>query len=308
MKAPTHRQLLALSLLIILGIIWGSGYVIAKYCVTHGVPPFGYAFWQSLGPAIALLLIGAFRRTASIKLNKKYIGYYLMCGILGIAFPNTLIYFTAQHLPAGILGVIVNTVPIITYPLALLFRQEHFKRWRLLGVLIGVIGIMLMVMPHVQIRAQFHIPWIILVLLAPVSFAFCSVFIAAFRPVPSDSLGLSAGMLVVSSVLLTPIVLLIHQFYGFRWPLTAPDWLILLEIVLSTAGYVIFFVLIKLAGPVYYSLVSGVVALTSLFWGWLIFHEGLNTITVLAVVLILFAILAMTVVSQKMFPTNNGKG
>ena len=118
-------------------------------------------------------------------------------------------------------------------------------------------------------------------------------------------MGLATGMLVLSAIVLTPVVLLIHQFYGFHWPLTIPDWLILLEVVLSTTGYVIFFTLIKLAGPVYYSLVSGVVALTSLFWGWLIFHEGLNAITILAVIFILLAIVTMTVVSPKTAPKND---
>ena len=47
----------ALILLIILGIDWASGYAIAGYCMTHGVNPYAYAFWQSFGPFVLLLLI-----------------------------------------------------------------------------------------------------------------------------------------------------------------------------------------------------------------------------------------------------------
>lgn len=281
-------------LLLLLGLIWGSGYTIARYCVTHGVAPLGYAFWQSCGPALALLLIGSFRKISSIQLKKSYIGYYLVCGVLGIALPNSLIYFTAQHLPAGILGVVVNIVPIVTYPLALCFRQEYFRWLRILAVLIGVTGVMLIVVPKVHGMTITHFPWILLILITPLSFAFCSVFIARFRPIPSDSFGLSAGMLCVSTIILTPIVIYMGQFYGFQWPLTIPNWLILLEVLLSTTGYVIFFALIKRAGPVYYSLVSGVVALTSLFWGFVVFHETIGLITTFAVLLILIAIGLMT--------------
>lgn len=298
-KNMYKHNLSNLSLLLLLGLIWGSGYVISKYCVTHGVMPLGYAFWQSLGPAIALIIIGIFRKVPSIRFEKKYLGYYLVCGILGIAIPNTLIYFTAQHLPAGIIGVVVNVVPILVYPIALLCKQEIFKGWRILGVLLGIIGVMMIVIPHTNFTTDAGIPWIILILLTPICFACCAVFIAMYRPVPSDSLGLSTGMLIVSSLVLTPIVFSQHAFYGFQWPFTIPNDLIVLETILSTTGYVIFFLLIKRAGPVYYSLVSGVVALTSLFWGWIIFHETLNLLTTFAVVLILMAIGIMTWVSHR---------
>ncbi|EKD77986.1 MAG: hypothetical protein ACD_42C00095G0002 [uncultured bacterium] len=277
-------------LLLLLGLIWGSGYVISNYCVHHGVLPLGYGFWQSLGPAIALLLISFCRRVPAIQFEKKYLGYYVMCGIFGIAFPNTLIYFTSQHLPPGIVGVMVNTVPILVYPLAILAAQEYFQWKRMVAVLVGVVGVMIMAIPNVHINASTHIPWILVILLTPLSFAFCAVFIAAKRPVPSDALSLSTGMLLVSSLLLTPIVLGMHSFYLFHFPLIRTDWLILLEITLSTIGYVIFFFLIKRAGPVYYSLVSGTVALTSVFWGWVIFHEIMSPLNFVAISFIVAAI------------------
>ncbi|MDO8954036.1 MAG: DMT family transporter [Gammaproteobacteria bacterium] len=276
----------SLSLLILLGLIWGSGYSIARYCVTHGVAPMGYSFWQSLGPALFLLLVVSFK-APKLPLSLPYLRYYLMCGILGIAFPNTLMYFAASHLPAGILAVLVNTVPIITYPLALLLKAEHFKSWRILGLGLGVIGVMLIAWPH-QGFSHASI-WTLVVLLTPLSFACCAVF-ASFRPVPSDSLSLSAGMMLVSTLLLAPLVLSFHQFHPLDWPFTTVDWLILLEIVLSSVGYVIFFALIKRAGPVYYSLVGGVVSITGLFWAYIVFNEKLTLMLGLAVILILAAI------------------
>lgn len=277
-------------LLLLLGFIWGSGYVIANYCVRHGTPPLGYAFWQSVGPAIALILISVLRRKPHIHFKKKYLSYYFVCGLLGIALPNSLIYFTSQHLPAGIVGVMANIVPLVIYPLALIAKQEVFSWQRCLAVLVGVTGVMLVIFQHTHIQTQSGTPWIFIILLTPLCFAFCSVFIAHARPIPSDSLGLSNGMLFVSSCLLSPVVFLTHSFYRFAIPLTTTDWLILLEILLSTVGYVIFFLLIKRAGPVFYSLVSGTVALTSLFWSWLIFHSIPSFLTGCAVGLIVIAI------------------
>ncbi|MDF2940825.1 MAG: eamA-like transporter family protein [Gammaproteobacteria bacterium] len=278
---------ISLGLLVLLGLIWGSGYSIARYCVTHGVAPMGYSFWQSLGPALFLLLLACFR-SPKLPLSLPYLRYYLMCGILGIAFPNTLMYFAAGHIPAGMLAVLVNTVPIFTYPLAVLARTEKFKALRLAGLFVGLMGIMLIVWPHESL-SHGSIPWTLLVLLTPLSFACCAVF-ASFRPVPSDSLSLSAGMMTVSTLLLAPLVIHFNEFHALSWPLTTVDWLILLEIVLSSIGYVIFFALIKRAGPVYYSLVGGVVSITGLFWAYVAFDEKLSLALGLAVLLILVAI------------------
>ncbi len=282
-------RLIAPALLILLGIIWGSGYAIARYCVTHGVPPLGYSFWQSIGPMI-LLLIASFAQGEKLPITKRYLSYYLVCGILGIALPNTLMYFTAQYIPSGILAVILNTVPILIYPLALLCRQERFAPLRFIAIVIGMIGLMMMVAPHAQTPRLHDIPWTLIILLAPLSFALCAIFIAAYRPVPSQSVTLSAGMLIISSMTVAPLTLITKEFYGFSWPLTTPDLLIIFEVVLSGLGYWILFMLIKRAGPVFYSLVSGVVAIVGLIWGHLLFNEYYNGMSLIAVILILVAI------------------
>lgn len=284
-----HIHLKAFILLISLGVIWGSGYVIAKYCVTHGVPPLGYSFWQSLGPAILLsIFLGISRRKFPFKIS--YFRYYVVCGIFGIAFPNSLMYFTAQYLPAGLLAVLVNVVPIITYPIALAFMQEKWSWKRISAVIIGFIGIMMLVLPHAHFSGTHIVSWSLLLLLTPLSFAFCSVFISAYRPIPSNALSLACGMLIVSSIILLPIVLYFHKFYSFHFPLQTTDWLVLLEILLSSIGYVIFFRLIKIAGPVYYSIVGGVVSITGLIWGKVIFGEVYHWPIYLAVALILAGI------------------
>ena len=91
-----------------------------------------------------------------------------------------------------------------------------------------------------------------------------------------------------------PFVLVSGNFYALHFPFTAPDLVILLEIILSSVGYVLFFQLLKIAGPVYYSLVDTIVSLTGLFWGFLLFHEKLNGWTASSIILILLALILVT--------------
>ena len=300
------KKITPLALLLLLGFIWGTGYSIARFATTHEVPPLGYSFWQSLGPAILISLLTLFKKTTLQTLCRKesfqaktaipYLRYFLICGLTGIVIPNTNMYFCSPHLPAGLLAVIVNTVPIIAYSMALIARVESFNIVRFIGIGCALSGLMLIVYPTMSLPASDMTPWVISALITPLSFAFCAVYISRYRPTNNDSLLLAAGTLIASSLILLPSILLSGNFYMFHFPLTLPDQVILLEIVLSSIGYVLFFQLIKIAGPVYYGLVDTIVALTGLFWGFVIFQEQLNRWTGVAVLLIL---LALYLVSKK---------
>ncbi len=287
--------LISLSLLILLGFIWGTGYSIARFATTHGVPPLGYSFWQSIGPAFIISLLSLQGpRQRSMTPRSTTIRFYFVCGLTGIAIPNTSMYFAAPHLPAGILAMIVNTVPIMAYPMALFTKLESFNWQRMLGIVLAFCSLMLIILPQASLPSPDMVPWVLFTLITPCSFAFCSIYIARYQPANSSSLKLTAGMLIASSLLLIPLVFMTGNFYALKWPFTMPDWVIMLEIILSSIGYVLFFQLIKLAGPVYYSLVDTIVVLTGIFWGYLIFGEHLNQWTATAVFLILFGLLLVT--------------
>lgn len=289
----SNKNILPFALLLLLGTIWGTGYAIARFATTHDVPPLGYSFWQSLGPALFISALCGIGKSG-FKMSRAHLRYYLICGLTGITIPNTNMYFAAQHLSANLLAVIVNTVPVIAYPMALLARVESFSVIRIASVFSVVTGLMLIILPKSSLPSPDMAPWVLIALLTPFSFAFCAVYISRFRPEKGDSLSLAAGTLIASSLLLLPFVLFKGDFYLFHLPFNTSDWVILLEIILSSIGYILFFKLIKLAGPVYYSLVNGVVALTGLGWGYLIFNEKLNQWTVIAVGFILLALVLVT--------------
>lgn len=289
----TKQTIASLFVLICLGMIWGTGYSIARFAMTNGVPPLGYSFWQSLGPAVVIGLITLYKNK-SFQFTASRTRYYLVCGLTGIVIPNTSMYFASSHLPASILAMIVNIVPIIAYPMALAARLEQFSWERFAGILFALMGLMLIILPTSSLPSPDMVPWALSTLITPVSFAFCSIYIARYRPKDSDILSLTAGMLIASSLLLIPMVFLAHSFYSFNIPFTLPDWIIILEIILSSIGYLLFFQLIKMAGPVFYSLVDTIVVLTGIFWGYIIFNEQLNKWTLTAVLLIINALLFVT--------------
>lgn len=298
--SSSWATLRATLLLICLGFIWGSGYSIAKFAMTNGVPPLGYSFWQALGPAVILSIL-SFTTGKKSLLNPHYWSYFLICGLIGIAIPNTNMYFIASHIPAGLLAVLVNTVPLLVYPLALCFGQEKPDFLRFLALIIGVLGIILIIgIPDIEMYSH----WALLTLLSPLSFALCSIYIARKKAPKLNIIEAASGMLIAASLLLTPLVLKQHAFYPLNLPFTLPKQVIILEIILSSIGYLFFFMLVRHAGPVFYSLTGGVVALTGLFWGYILFAETPSNSQGLATLLI---ILALSLLSWRQSKQNKGQ-
>jgi drug/metabolite transporter (DMT)-like permease len=185
----------------------------------------------------------------------------------------------------------VNTVPLIVYPLALLIGQERFDGWRTLALFLGMVGIFLIITPTAQNMLS---GWNLLALLSPLSFALCSLYIAEKQPPTLNALEAACGMLVAASLLLTPLVFQQQSFYPLTGPLTLAKQVVLLEIVLSSIGYLLFFQLIRLAGPVFYSLTGGMVALTGLFWGFVVFDEKPKTLQSLAILFVISALFLLS--------------
>ncbi|HAT1760011.1 TPA: DMT family transporter [Legionella pneumophila] len=284
------KTIQSILLLIVLGFIWGSGYTLAKFAMTNGVNPLGYAFWQSLGPALLLTLVSLFTKQARL-LHPVYWPYFFICGLIGIAIPNTNMYFIASHIPAGLLAVLVNTVPLLVYPLALMAGQEKLDGWRFFALLLGMSGILAIIGIN---SAGLYSSWTILAMLSPLGFALCSIYIGAKQPKEINALQAANGMLLAASLLLTPVVLKQHAFYSLSAPLTLVKQIVILEIILSSLGYLLFFILIRMAGPVFYSLTGGVVAITGLFWGYLAFDEKPSSIQGIAIALVVSAIFLLS--------------
>lgn len=286
-------MLLNMLLLIILGIDWATGFVIAGYVTRHGVSPIGYAFWQCCGPFLCLLIVEFFRK--DIKYYHGSGGYFLLCGIIGLAIPNLLVYYCSLHVDSGILTVLANIDPIITYTIALLFGVELFNRKRFSMVLLGMFGVIVLVWPS-SFKAVTLNHWLGLSLLIPLCYSLAMVVISRFRPQEGNNLNYSMWMLFVASCLMVPLTIINGKFFALGLNLTSG--LIILEILLSSLGYVLMFIIIQRAGPVLFAMVNGIAAISGLIYGRLLFNQLISHAEFIASILIVIAIIQIVRLSK----------
>lgn len=259
-------------LLLLLGTLWGASFSTSKIAIENGVTPLGYAVWQCLGPATVLLIVGLMRGLRP-PLSPRHLLYYFVAGQLGLTIPNITFYFAIGHIPAGVMAVVVTFSPVITYLLALLIGMEAFRLQRGLGIALGLCGVLLLVLPASSLPSPEMVPWVTLGLLTPTFYSLSSIFSAWARPSEGHSLSLAAGMLAGGAVVQVPIVLYFGEFYWPHLPFGPADFALLAQICISSLAYVLFFEILRMAGPVFFSQVGYIVTVTGLLWGAFFFDE-----------------------------------
>lgn len=261
---------IALTLLVTLGLLRGGLISIAKVVSVSGVPPFGYVFWQSFSASVFLIVVILLRGQA-VTADKAFLRYYFVCAMLGIVLPNALFFHVVRTIPAGSMAVILTTVPLLTYAFALLLNIERANVLRAAGILTGFFGATLMAWPAGGDFANLN--WhMLLGFLCPASYALTSVYASRTQLTVKDPMLLACGTLATAAIFSLPIALSLDQLHPI-WRLGQTELLIIAHGAGSGIAFTLFFKLIKVAGPVFYSQSTYIIGLTGIGWGMLIFDE-----------------------------------
>ncbi|WP_193172486.1 DMT family transporter [Nisaea nitritireducens] len=259
-------------MLVGLGGLWGLSFSLSKVAAIGGVHPFAYAWMQSTGAALFLSLV-CYRKGIPFDLSRGHLVFFLGAAVIGLVLPNINIITTAKYIPAGVMSTVVSTVPVLGYVLAVGLRIEGFRWNSAIGIGLGLVGALLMVLPKTSLPSPDMVPWVLLAFLTPALYACSGIFSDRMRPEGTHSLAAARGMLIVASLATLPLMLAVDGFYPLMANPGPTDYAMLGQICISSVAYILYFEILKRAGPVFLSLVSYIVTLFGLFWGWVVFGE-----------------------------------
>ena len=100
-----------------LGVGWGSTHPLGKIATETGHGAFGLIFWQQVVMVAVLGAIALVRRKG-MALTAPALRFYVIVAVLGTLIPNGTFYVSVAHLPAGIMSIIISTVPMLAFPMA----------------------------------------------------------------------------------------------------------------------------------------------------------------------------------------------
>jgi drug/metabolite transporter (DMT)-like permease len=271
-RLARHRAV-HIALLFVMGTSYSLLFAVNKLAVAHSVPNVAYVFWHSLGAGLFLLVLATWKRDLP-RFDRLHLRTYLVWGLLTTAAPISLLTYVAPHLPAGIITMILVLVPLCTYLLALVLRADRFRVLGVLGILFGLAGVLLVIVPEVSLPSRDMVGWVLLALLAPVMFGLVTVFAGKYRPPAASSLNLACGMLLASGAMLAPVMLGLGQGYVFPGADVVGDLCILYASLLTAWVFYLFLEFVRLAGPVFVTQHNYIATLAGFGWGILFFGEG----------------------------------
>ena len=270
--AGMRTALVPFALLVMLGVLWGLSFSLAKISTTAGVHPFGLTAWQCTGGALIVLAFGLGRRELP-PVTRRHLGYYLGCAVLGIAVPSPVWFFAAPHLPAGIMSLLVATVPLMTYGFALCLAMERLRWYRVLGIALGFCAMLLILAPRASLPAPGMAGWVLFCMVAPLCYALSNIFMGRFRPDGASSLALAAGMLIAGIAMIVPLAWFTGTMHSLMPPWDAVDFAVAGQPAITGIAYILMFEVIRTSGPVFFSQVGYLVTAGGVLWGIALFGE-----------------------------------
>ncbi|OUR77818.1 hypothetical protein A9Q83_09890 [Alphaproteobacteria bacterium 46_93_T64] len=274
---------------LIFGVLFGATISMAKVAANHGIQPLSLVFWQMLAGGLLLALTAAFKKQP-LKFSPRYLRYYFVAGILGNALPTTLAFTASIKIGAALTGLVYPLSPVFTYAFSLIMRLDRIRKWKIIGMLFGLFGALIIVLPPMLNKNPEEIAllpplWILLAFTIPVFLGLGNIYRSIDWPAGSASLPLAAGMLIATSILLLPALLLTDAPIIPRFTSNIQTAILTGNIIMSYVGFIFYFELQRIADPVYFSQISYFITITTLFFGYLVFGESFELYILPSIVL-----------------------
>lgn len=138
-----NKRILALIAATLVAFFYAINFSVAKSVMPHYIQPFGFIVFRVVGASILFWAISFLGPKE--KLQKKHYKYVVLGALFGMAF-NMLSFFYGLNLTTPInASVIMISSPMITLLLAALFFKEKLSVQRVLGLIIGFGGTLLII-------------------------------------------------------------------------------------------------------------------------------------------------------------------
>lgn len=264
---------LPLIVLLLAGAAWGATQPLSKIAVSEGYRHFGILFWQmSIGAAVLGVL--TLLRGTGLRFSRRDLSLYTVLALIGSVLPGISSYTAAIHLPSGVLSILLSSIPMLAFPMALLFGLERFRMRRLAGLSLGFAGICLLILPEASLPPSVSVIWVFVALISSLFYALESSIVARWGLGGLDPVQALCGASLVGAAITLPLALMTGQFIDPSGPWTAPDFAIVASSLLHAGAYVSYVWLVGRAGPVFTVQVSYFVTLFGVTWAMLFLGES----------------------------------
>jgi hypothetical protein len=254
-------------LFVILCLTWGSSFIIMKGGMEI-LSPYQLASIRIISAGLIML---PWIRTAYRAVPKKAVPALIISGFLGTLLPAYLFCIAQTKIDSSIAGILNALTPIFTLAIGMLFFNLKVGWIKWVGMLLGFAGMLVLVFgASRQINMQ-YIGYTFFVIIATICYG---LNVNVVNQYLKDVAPLHIATIAFTALIIPNLIILASTGY-----FTDPNLLngsltkgtiagVVLGIVSTCLASVIFYTLMKKAGPVFASMVTYGIPLVALGWGF----------------------------------------
>lgn len=263
---------LFVAILLGLGLGWGVTQPLGKIAASTGHPPLGLIFWQLV---VCVIVLGAMTilRGKGMPLRRDALAFYAIVACLGTLIPNATFYISVARLPAGIMSILISTIPLLAFPMALALGLDRFSARRMLGLGLGLAGVCLIAIPSASLPDRALVAYLPLAMIGPLFYAMEATYVAKFGTAGMDAVQAMFGASVVGLILCVPMMLWFDQWFAIPVPPGRAEGALILSSVMHAFLYTGYVWLASRAGAVFASQTSYIVTASGVFWAMVLLSE-----------------------------------
>jgi len=234
-------------LVILLGFIWGSSFLFTEILLNY-INPVLIVFFRVSLASIILIIYVLFFTNLKFNFSKEILLIFFTMGLLNNVIPFLLIAFAQETITGGLASILNANTSFFTIFLASLFlKDEKLTSYRLLGIIIGIIGVIVIVGFENLCELKNYNFGIVLMLFSCLSYSFAGIFaktkLTNIHPTIS-----ATGMLSMSTIILFPFIIIYNGNELININSTVLYYSCMFAFICSVLAYFLYFKILETNG------------------------------------------------------------
>jgi drug/metabolite transporter (DMT)-like permease len=279
-----HPKLFNWLLFFILCVVWGSSFILMKEGLKE-LSAYEVAAMRMFSGGVVLLpfAMGSFKR-----MQKKDLGLLILSGMLGSFIPAILFCVAETKIDSALAGMLNALTPLFVITIGVLFFKSGIIWKKFVGVLVGFAGMLLLFLAQKKDSGNSDVFLASLIVLATLCYGLNVNLTNRFlKHVPSLDI---AAIAFVSLLIPSAAVLFIAGFADHNFMevavLRAVSASAVLGIFGTAVATILFYMLMKRAGPLFSSTVTYGIPFVAIGWG-LLAGETIGQMEIVGLIIIL---------------------
>lgn len=251
--------------MVVLAMLWGCSFLFIKRALVV-YSPIQVAMWRMVIASIAYIPIAfIFWR----KINWKKWKPIALVAFLGSALPSIFFAFGQQEVSSSLAGVLNSLAPLFTFLCGMALFGMAFQKWKLIGVLIGLIGAVLLVLQGATNSPNGSFFYALLCVMGTLCYALNANLIGTHLK------GEHPAAIAAAAFMMTGVLYLIGLYWSDGWTVFQTEdvggkallYIAYLAVISTTLSAIAYFWLLQRTGPVFSTTVTYLIPIVAIILG-----------------------------------------